>query len=164
MKKNILILSMVLLGASLLIGCSSDSADLDTNPDSTTPITPTVPTTPTTPTTPIVPDNTKLLTGEMAWGWVLKSRTNDGNYDSKDYLGVNYFLSGGVFKFYSRYGLGSITSGTWEINKNTLTITKKVYLPYVPLTYTIKSISDTELVLVLNSNGDTSTYSKYYPE
>jgi hypothetical protein len=53
----------------------------------------------------------------MAWGWVLKSRTNDSNYDSKDYLGVNYFLSGGVFKFYSRYGLGSITSGTWQMIK-----------------------------------------------
>ncbi|OXA71095.1 hypothetical protein B0A67_12535 [Flavobacterium aquidurense] len=157
MKKNLLIVSMVLLTASLFIGCSSDSADLDTNPDNSF-------NTPTNPTNPTTPDNSKLLAGEMAWGWVLKSRTNDDNYDSKDYLGVNYFLSGGVFKFYSRYGLGSISSGTWEMDKNTLTITKKVYLPYVPISYTIKSINDTELVLVQNSTGDTSTYSRYFPE
>jgi len=152
MKKKLLIFSIVLLSVSMFVGCSSDSADLDTNSDNSA----------NNPTTP--PDNFKLLVGEMAWGWMLKSRTNDSNYDSKDYLGVNYFLTGGVFKFYSRYGLGSITSGTWEMNQNTLTITKKVYLPYVPITYTIKSITDTELVLVQKSTGDTSTYSKYIPQ
>jgi hypothetical protein len=40
-------------------------------------------------------------------------------------------------------------------DKNALTITKKVDLHYVPITYTIKSITDTELVLIQNTTGDT---------
>ncbi|WP_269237344.1 hypothetical protein [Flavobacterium flavigenum] len=160
MKKILHIVAVVLFIVSLSTGCSSDSMTEDNNTDNTsnTPVTPTV------PNTPAVPNNKSLLMGEMKWGWALKSRTNDGNYDDKDYLGVNYFLSEGVFKFYSRYGLGSITSGTWEIDKNTLTITKKVYLPYIPIVYTIKSITDTEMVLVQNNTGDTSTYSRYFPQ